>query len=86
MLKIRFLARMGLPALPPRPFVIPVRYVFFNSRQVEEERRWFSPATARRTETLLRRRMPQRLEETVEERVKRMTGTDDQRRRYGPAL
>eukprot|EP00903_Cladosiphon_okamuranus_P005531 g5509.t1 len=52
-----------------------------QATRVEEERRWFHPATARRTEKLLRRRMPQRLEETVEERVKRMAGTDDERRR-----
>eukprot|EP00752_Nemacystus_decipiens_P011160 g9916.t1 len=52
-----------------------------QAARAAEETRWFNPATARRTETLLRRRMPQRLEETVKERVKRMATTDDHRRR-----
>lgn len=49
--------------------------------QAKEETRWFNPTTARRTDALLRRRMPERLEETVEERVKRMAAADDHRRR-----
>ncbi|CAM9754008.1 unnamed protein product, partial [Ectocarpus sp. 13 AM-2016] len=49
--------------------------------RAKEETRWFNPTTARRTDALLRRRMPERLEETVEERVKRMAAADDHRRR-----
>ncbi|CAM9186727.1 unnamed protein product, partial [Ectocarpus sp. 12 AP-2014] len=49
--------------------------------RAKEETRWFNPTTARRTDALLRRRMPERLEETVEERVKRMAAVDDHRRR-----
>ncbi|CAN0387523.1 unnamed protein product, partial [Ectocarpus sp. 8 AP-2014] len=49
--------------------------------RAKEETRWFNPTTAQRTDALLRRRMPERLEETVEERVKRMAAADDHRRR-----
>ncbi|CBJ29035.1 hypothetical protein Esi_0133_0021 [Ectocarpus siliculosus] len=49
--------------------------------RAKEETGWFNPTTAQRTDALLRRRMPERLEETVEERVKRMAAADDHRRR-----
>ncbi|CAM9729952.1 unnamed protein product [Scytosiphon promiscuus] len=52
-----------------------------QAAQAEEETRWFNPPTARRTESLLRRRMPQRLDETVGERVTRMASAEDQRKR-----
>ncbi|CAN0168917.1 unnamed protein product, partial [Laminaria digitata] len=49
--------------------------------RAEEETSWFNPTPARRTKALLRRHRPERLEESVEERVSRMAGADDQRKR-----
>lgn len=72
-------------ALRPFPFTVSSFLLLTNKRntkwQAKEETRWFNPTTAQRTDALLRRRMPERLEETVEERVKRMAAVDDHRRR-----
>lgn len=54
--------------------------LFAVHNQAEEEVRWFNPTPARRTKALLRRHRPERLEETVEERVDRMAGAGDQRK------